>query len=150
MDAIVRYNRLAGNLPGLSQPEYWSVIVRKRGISNLGGLNRGRAWSRNPVPAGLHSCRKRRIPWEWLKCPWPAQQTPIVGTPGSYFGILDSWPSLFRVPGLRRGDRSPCKYIQIWALAASKNMSKANTCTYRFYSAHPIHGISSGCYIRLN
>jgi hypothetical protein len=57
MDAIVRYNRRAGNLPELPQPEYWSVIVWKRQISNLGGTDFRRYQSRSgmeqePGPRG--------------------------------------------------------------------------------------------------
>ena len=62
---IVRHNRLAENLPGLPQPEYWSVeeccVNSATWEWPIQLINRGQAWSKNRAREGLHSCRRRRM-----------------------------------------------------------------------------------------
>jgi hypothetical protein len=60
---IVRHKGPRGNLPGLPQPEYWSVIVgslnQQLGRSVSGYISQDQASSRNQARVGLRSCRKR-------------------------------------------------------------------------------------------
>ena len=74
---------------------------------------------------------------------WPEQRGAIQVLT-SHCGQQDF---CFPSTSARGNNYSPCKCIQIFALA---NMSKVNTSPNKLYSADPIHGTSNGCYIRLN